>query len=361
MSVSDIDLIQAWKQVLTLSRLEPGQTVTVLTGADTHPQTLRCAIAAASDMGARVNRLDLPPVNAEKSLSRDSLAYLGTTPLTGNPAAIAALKASDLVLDLMTLLFSPEQHEILSSGTKILLAVEPPEILCRLVPTADDRTRVVNASERIRAAKEMHITSHAGTDLRCQLGEFPVICEYGFVDQPGRWDHWPSGFVLTWPNEGQSQGIVVLDRGDILLPLKEYVHDPIKLTIENGYVHAIEGGLQAEVLREYMASYEDPEAYAVSHVGWGLQPRAHWSMLAHYDKESHIGMDARAFEGNFLWSMGPNNEAGGQRTTACHIDIPMRRCTVKLDGTPTVIDGIVQDQEGLARAERRSQLKGIVR
>ncbi|CAM4215368.1 2,5-dihydroxypyridine 5,6-dioxygenase [Bordetella tumbae] len=361
MSVSDIDLIQAWKQVLTLSRLEPGQTVTVLTGADTHPQTLRCAIAAASDMGARVNRLDLPPVNAEKSLSRDSLAYLGTTPLTGNPAAIAALKASDLVLDLMTLLFSPEQHEILSGGTKILLAVEPPEILCRLVPTADDRTRVVNASERIQAAREMHITSHAGTDLRCQLGEFPVICEYGFVDRPGRWDHWPSGFVLTWPNEGQSQGTVVLDRGDILLPLKEYVHDPIKLTIANGYVHAIEGGLQAEILREYMASYEDPEAYAVSHVGWGLQPRAHWSMLAHYDKESHIGMDARAFEGNFLWSMGPNNEAGGQRTTACHIDIPMRRCTVKLDGAPTVIDGIVQDQEGLARAERRNQLKGVVR
>ena len=51
MSVSDIDLIHAWKQVLTLSRLEAGQTVTVLTGADTHPQTLRCAIAASSEMG----------------------------------------------------------------------------------------------------------------------------------------------------------------------------------------------------------------------------------------------------------------------------------------------------------------------
>ncbi|MVW70154.1 MULTISPECIES: 2,5-dihydroxypyridine 5,6-dioxygenase [unclassified Bordetella] len=360
MSVSDIDLIHAWKQVLKLSKLEAGQTVTVLTGADTHPQTLRCAIAAASDMGARVNRLDLPPVNAEKSLSRDSLAYLGTTPLTGNPAAIAALKASDLVLDLMTLLFSPEQHDILSSGTKILLAVEPPEVLCRLVPTEADRARVIAASEHIKAAKEMHITSEAGTDLRCQLGEFPAICEYGFVDEPGRWDHWPSGFVLTWPNEGQSQGVVVLDRGDILLPLKEYVNDPIKLTIRDGYVRAIEGGLQAEILREYMASYEDPEAYAVSHVGWGLQPRAHWSMLAHYDKESHIGMDARAFEGNFLWSMGPNNEAGGNRTTACHIDIPMRNCSVRLDGQATVIDGVVQDKEGLARAERRKQLVGIV-
>ena len=53
MSVSDIDLIHAWKQVLTLSRLEAGQTVTVLTGADTHPQTLRCAIAASSVLWMR--------------------------------------------------------------------------------------------------------------------------------------------------------------------------------------------------------------------------------------------------------------------------------------------------------------------
>ncbi|MEN3290836.1 MAG: 2,5-dihydroxypyridine 5,6-dioxygenase, partial [Burkholderiales bacterium] len=117
MPVSDFELINAWKQVLTLSKLKPGDNVTVLTSSSTHPQTLSTALTAASMMGATVNRLDLPPVNGEKSLSRDPLAYLGTTPLTGNRAAIAALKESDLVLDLMTLLFSPEQHEILESGT----------------------------------------------------------------------------------------------------------------------------------------------------------------------------------------------------------------------------------------------------
>ncbi|QXZ09577.1 2,5-dihydroxypyridine 5,6-dioxygenase [Comamonas sp. Y33R10-2] len=355
MSVSDIDLVNAWKQVLSLSKMQPGQTVTILTGADTHPQTLRCAITAASDMGARLNRLDLPPVNAEKSLSRDSLAYLGVTPLTGNNAAIAALKESDLVLDLMTLLFSPEQHDILKTGTKILLAIEPPEVLCRLVPTEADRLRVQAAAKRISAAKQMRITSAAGTDLLCQLGEFPAISEYGFVDEPGRWDHWPSGFVLTWPNEGQSQGRIILDRGDILLPMKDYVSEPIELLVKDGFVTSIQGGLQADLLKEYMASYEDPQAYAVSHIGWGLQPRAHWSMLAHYNKETHIGMDARAFEGNFLWSMGPNNEAGGSRTTACHIDIPMRNCSVAIDAEYTVIDGVVQDDFGLAQASRRKK------
>ena len=350
MPVSDHQLIDAWKQVLTLSKLEPGQTVTILTSSATHPQTLSCALVATQQLGAIVNRLDLPPVNAEKALSRDSLAYLGTTPLTGNRAAIAALKASDLVLDLMTLLFSPEQHDILSAGTKILLAVEPPEVLVRMIPTLADRTRVKAAAARIAAAQEMLVVSAAGTDLRCRLGEFPAISEYGFVDEPGRWDHWPSGFALTWPDEGCAQGRIVIDRGDILLPQKSYVADPIVLTVEGGYATKIEGGVDAELLSDYVASFKDPEAYAISHIGWGLQPRASWATLGLYDREATIGMDARAYEGNFLFSLGPNNEAGGKRTTACHIDIPLRKCTVKLDGQEMVREGKVMDNEEQAHA-----------
>ena len=92
MPISDYEMVKAWQQVLTLSRLQAGQTVTVLTSAATHPQTLATALIATQAMGAVVNRLDLPPVNGERALSRDALAYLGTTPLTGNKAAIAALK-----------------------------------------------------------------------------------------------------------------------------------------------------------------------------------------------------------------------------------------------------------------------------
>ncbi|MDM0107615.1 2,5-dihydroxypyridine 5,6-dioxygenase [Variovorax sp. J22R24] len=345
MPVSDHQLIDAWKQVLTLSKLEAGQTVTILTSSATHPQTLSSALIATQQMGAIVNRLDLPPVNADKALSRDSLAYLGTTPLTGNRAAIAALKASDLVLDLMTLLFSAEQHDILAGGTKILLAVEPPEVLVRMVPTLADRARVKSAAARIAASREMHVVSAAGTDLRCRMGEFPAISEYGFVDEPGRWDHWPSGFALTWPDEGGAHGRIVIDRGDILLPQKSYVSEPIVLTVENGYATRIEGGVDAELLGDYMASFKDPEAYAISHIGWGLQPRARWSTLGLYDREATIGMDARAYEGNFLFSLGPNNEAGGKRTTACHIDIPLRKCTVRLDGREMVREGKVMDGE----------------
>ncbi|VVE79643.1 2,5-dihydroxypyridine 5,6-dioxygenase [Pandoraea sputorum] len=341
MPVSDFQMVDAWTRVLKLSRLEAGQTVTILTSANTHAQTLSTALIATQALGAVVNRLDLPPVNGEKALSRDPLAYLGTTPLTGNRAAIAALKESDLVLDLMTLLFSPEQLDILKSGTKILLAVEPPEVLTRLVPTLEDRERVLAAQARIGKAREMHVVSAAGTDFHCPLGEFPPIAEYGFVDEPGRWDHWPSGFALTFPNDGQAYGRIVVDRGDILLPQKSYVNDPIELTVEGGFATRIDGGVDAQLLAEYMATFNDKEAYAISHIGWGLQPRAHWSTLGLYDREQTIGMDARAFEGNFLFSLGPNNEAGGARTTTCHIDIPLRHCDVYLDGEAVVRNGRV--------------------
>jgi 2,5-dihydroxypyridine 5,6-dioxygenase len=244
----------------------------------------------------------------------------------------------------MTLLFSPEQHEILKTGTKILLAVEPPEVLARLVPTEADRTRVRAAARRVEGAREMRVASKAGTELVCPLGEFPAISEYGFVDEPGRWDHWPSGFVLTFPNEGKASGQIVIDRGDILLPQKRYVADPITLTVQDGYATHIEGGVDAALLRDYMASFNDPEGYAISHIGWGLQPRARWSTLGLYDREATIGMDARAFEGNFLFSLGPNNEAGGSRTTTCHIDIPLRHCDVLLDGDPVVRNGVVMDR-----------------
>lgn len=89
----------------------------------------------------------------------------------------------------------------------------------------------------------MYVTSKAGTNVRMPLGQYPVVQEYGLVDQPGRWDHWPSGFILTWPNEGEVEGTIVLDKGDILLPMKSYVQSPITITIKKGFATSIEGGL----------------------------------------------------------------------------------------------------------------------
>jgi 2,5-dihydroxypyridine 5,6-dioxygenase len=344
MSVSDFQMIKAWEEVLRLSELKPGQTVAILCAPHTHPQTLRTAMIAAQSAGAIVTKIEMPPINAEKATSRDLMNYLGETPLTNNPVALAALKSADLVLDLMLLLFSPEQMEILHSGTKILLAVEPPEVLVRTIPTMADRARILRATKVLEIAKKMHVTSAAGTDVTFRIGEFPTIGEYGFVDEAGRWDNWPSGFLFTFANEGGSEGTIVIDRGDILLPQKNYMSDKITLTVRDGFVRSIEGGVDAAMMREFMEAYKDPEAYAMAHIGWGMQPRCFWHTLSLLDREQTVGMDARAYEGNFLFSLGPNNEVGGPRKTACHLDIPLRNCTVRVDDIVVVQEGKVVEE-----------------
>ena len=138
--------------------------------------------------------------------------------------------------------------------------------------------------------------------------------------------------------ENSVNGKVVLDVGDVNLTFKRYVESPVTFHIEKDYVTAIEGtGLDAELLRSYYAGWNDPLAYTVSHVGWGLNPGARWDSLVMYDKDQTNGTELRALEGSFLFSTGANDFA--DRYTACHFDYPMRNCTVSLDGQTVVEKG----------------------
>lgn len=346
MAISDADFLKGFRQVLTACNLKPGEQVTVLTSDDSNPQIARIAALAAADLGAVVSQLNLAPVNGEKALSPDKSGYVGKTPLEGNSAALACLRASDLVIDTLQLLFSKEQEEVLRDGTRMLLAVEPPEIMMRMLPRPEDKARVLAAAKKIGAAREFRATSKAGTDFRCTLGQYPVLTQYGLADNPGRWDHWPSCFSARWPDEGSAEGTIVIDEGDIILPFKHYARDQVRVTIEKGYITDIAGRYEAEFMRRFMDSFNDPRAYAMAHVGWGLEKRAHWTVLGLYDPQSQLGMDARSFAGNFLWSSGPNTEAGGDRDVPCHLDIPLRNCSVSLDGEAMTVDGrlVVPDQ-----------------
>jgi 2,5-dihydroxypyridine 5,6-dioxygenase len=259
--------------------------------------------------------------------------------VTGQTLALETLKKADFVVDLLLLLHSPEQVEILNAGTRMLLIVEPPELLESRIPTNELRRQVEEGGEILKRARTLRITSPAGTDVTMALGEYPVITQYGLTDIPGRWDHWPSAFLYTWPNEGGTNGRVVLNTGDFIWPLNRYLETPVTLTIQDGYIRNIEGEADARILRDQMASFEDPEAYAVSHIGWGVDKRADWDSLKKFPIS--VGNDLRSFAGNVQFSTGPNTEAGGNRHTLGHFDLPMLGCTLTLDGVPVVRDGVI--------------------
>lgn len=326
-----LKLIDAWQDVLSRCGVDRDRSVVVLVGSISHPDNIAAARLAAQSIGAHVVTMELGEAPTVR-IGGESTAYVGPTALSGNRPAVEALKAADMVVDLMGIDRGTEQQEILDAGTRILLVKEPPDVLMRLIPSEADKRRVTMAAARLRGASSLRVTSSFGTDMTVALGEYPLLVQYGLADEPGRWDHWPSAFVATWPNEQSARGTVVLAPGDAILPFKQYVREPVHLTIEAGSIRKIKGGFDAEYLREYIASFDDVEGYAVSHLGWGLQARSQWTALGMYDKRQTNGMESRSFDGNFMFSTGPNAEAGGNRHTPCHLDIPMRNCSVFLDG-----------------------------
>jgi 2,5-dihydroxypyridine 5,6-dioxygenase len=190
----------------------------------------------------------------------------------------------------------------------------------------------------LKAAQTMTVHSAAGTALRIALAGARTGGVWGFTTRPGSLSHWPGGLVLAFPAAGSVQGTLVLDRGDVNLTFKRYLADPVRLQIEDDHVRRIDGdSVDAELMRGYFAAWNEPAAYAVSHLGCGLNRRARWDAMTFYDKADFNGTELRAFAGNFLYSTGANEVAG--RHTLGHFDLPLRGCTVALDGQVVVDAG----------------------
>ena len=185
------------------------------------------------------------------------------------------------MIDLMFLLFSREQMEIQEAGARMLLCLEPIDNLARLFPTADQRRRVEASEELLGSGQDAPLHERGGHGRTYKLGAFPVMTEYGYTDTPGRWDHWPSGFLFTGGADDGVDGKVVVDRGDIIItPFKKLREDPVEITIEQGRIADIRGGFDAELLRDYIADFDDAKAYGIAHIGWGCNEKARWSGLA---------------------------------------------------------------------------------
>ena len=122
----------------------------------------------------------------------------------------------------------------------------------------------------LEQAEVMEVVSDTGTDLIVDLTGAVRAGSHGWCTDPGTIAHWPGGLVLAFPASGKVNGTVVLAPGDVNLTFKEYVRDPVTLTVVDDYITAIEGsGVDSELFRSYLAAFEEPEAYAVSPRGLG--------------------------------------------------------------------------------------------
>lgn len=336
--------IASFAETFALSGAGLDEPVAILSESQSRGITVHLAELALLRIGAKPFHIIVPtPAQTAPVPIRSTGASVA---LADNPAAVAALTFGGLIVDctLEGLLHARELPDILKSGSRVLMiSNEHPELLERVGSDPALKDRVKAAMKRMRAASTMRVRSKAGSDLTISLTGAVVGGGWGFTATPGTITNWPGGLCLAFPAPQTTNGTLVLAKGDQNLTFKRYLESDIQLTFENDYITQIEGdGVDAELLRDYIAIWEDGDAYAVSHVGWGMNHRAKWSAMALYDKGDHNGTEQRVFSGNFLFSTGANEIA--KRFTPGHFDIPMRNCTIELDGKPVVIDGALIDE-----------------
>ena len=323
--------IAAFVRVFELCKVTPGETCAILSETQSRGINVHLAELALLRLGARpfhiqvVSPVQTVPVAVRSTGASNALQSLGP--------AVGALAACGFVADCTVegLLHAPELQTILKGGARVLMiSDEHPEALERLVPDPALEPVVRSGMRLLKKARRMQVTSDAGTQLVVTLDGARIGGVWGYTAKPGTIAHWPGGLCLCFPPERSVNGVLVLAPGDVNLTFKRYVESKVTLLVQNDYVSDIKGhSLDASLMRSYFAAWGDREAYAVSHVGWGMNPAARWDSMAMYDKRDFNGTELRAFAGNFLYSTGANEVAG--RHTLGHFDLPLANCTVALD------------------------------
>ncbi len=336
--------LAAFRRVLALNGIGKGTEIAILSETQSRPVLVHLAELAAFDLGARSFHIQMPtPVQAAPVPVKST----GTSwAVQGNRAVIEALKRVEVIVDCTVegMIHAPEWPEIEAGGTRLLVITnEHPEILERCEPKAEDARRVAVGIQMLREAREMRVTSTAGTDLVVNLVDAPCGGTPGFGTHPGAVAHWPGGLCLAFPGQGAVNGRIVMDVGDMNLTFKTFLTSQIDCQVENDFVTTIKGsGIDALHFREYLDAWEDRNAFGISHVGWGVNSGAKWVSATMYDKRDMQAVEFRAIAGSFLWSTGANQYAG--RYTLGHFDLPMRNCTIALDGKTVVANGVLQGE-----------------
>ena len=335
--------IQRFAEQFAACGVRAGDTAVVVCERASRPSLVETSRIALASVGAAVVVVEATtPANRGPVPIRSTGASIA---VAGNKATIAACSAADFVADCTVegLLHAPELGAILAGGARVLMiSNEHPEVFERMPNDPGLQAVVERAATALGLATTMRVTSAAGTDLTISLTGAMCAGSSGVTSGPGTIAHWPGGLVVAFPAARSVNGTLVLDVGDVNLTFKEYVRSPITCTVVDDHIITVDGdGLDRDLLASYLAAWDEREAYAVSHVGWGLNPHCRWDVLPLYDKADLNGTELRAFAGNFLFSTGANEVAG--RFCRGHLDLPMRNCSVSLDGRLVVDSGTVVD------------------
>ena len=274
--INPAKLAALYRQELSLCAVRAGETIALVSDLGTRREYVQAAFAAADELGAKIYEMC---VNALPSWTKVGVPTIGDCKGT-----LEALCQVDLVVIFHVPLFSRWLKTVMEKGVRVLMVIDAPDDLEQLMAPPGLKEALKHAETLYKATRRVRVTSEAGTQLSFECGEYPTMIQWGYADEPGHFDHWGAGHIHTFPNEGSAHGTVVFQPGDIvILPYCRYVQDPVRLEVRDGHVVKIEGGLDAALMSDWLddgkTSERDRDPFAVSHLGWGMNPQSRWNWM----------------------------------------------------------------------------------
>jgi 2,5-dihydroxypyridine 5,6-dioxygenase len=330
---TSVELIPLFRDGLRRSVRE-GETVLIFTNPRfPFPQYVPAAAGALRDLGAEVFVLEAPNI-----------------PTLEGRYVIDAWKAADLVVAMFSALpphmwmYTEGHNEVLASGTRTFLIMEPVPGLRRLVPHDDVIARGYAGGKRMGPAGELRVVDELGTHLVMRKDGRKAMVTIGVSDRPGRWDHWGGAMVGCAPLEHSAEGTLVIQPGDVIMGLLRRVEHPVTLTFREGLIVDISGAYEAKLLRDLLESFDDEDAFRLSHVNWGVDHRASWNVVG-MDIESAYGTVDVAIGRNIITSPDEYCGFAGDNWSMVHCDIGMLGKKFYLDGELIVDAGEIVPEE----------------
>ncbi len=173
--------------------------------------------------------------------------------------------------------------------------------------------------EILEKTSVVEIKTKKGTDLKLRIKEGRKIgMDTGLLIKKGDCGNLPSGEVFLAPEEGTTNGILIVDKSIAGVGKLE---EPLKITIKNGFLEQVEGKDSLKFLSNFRGL--DNNAFLVAELGIGTNYKA---------KITGIVLEDEKVKGTAHIAFGNNSGFGGTNNVPIHLDGVFSDPVIKCDG-----------------------------
>jgi 2,5-dihydroxypyridine 5,6-dioxygenase len=243
------------------------------------------------------------------------------------PTVAMAMKASELVI-------APTRRNIAHTEARRDAQKEGVKVICLPESDSEDfflargwsadfealRPKIDALAKALGQAKTARVRSQLGTDITMSIEGRRGRSLNGFANT----EDISAGYCLEAslaPVEGTAEGIIMVNAS---IPGVALINQaPVKIVFEKGLAVSIEGGPEADLFRNLLASFNDPNVYNLGELGVGMNPECILDGTMLSDESVWGGIQL---------ALGTSAYIGGTCKAAAHYDTVVTDAVLELDG-----------------------------